>query len=91
MISYKTMAMCSSIEYCNGWNDAVKEIKKNQYVIFIDEELHKNAPEYYPSVGTVGKILAEDEDGYKIQWPEGSTEGDGIWRASDVSVIKLHF
>lgn len=91
MIDYKVMSMCSTIDYCKGWNDAVKEIKKNNYVVFIDEELHRKSPEYYPIVGTIGEILEEDEDGYEIQWPYNSTAKDGIWRVSDESVIKLIF
>lgn len=91
MINHKVMSMCSSIDYCNGWNDAVNEIRDNEYVVFIDGERHNTTPEYYPAVGTVGKILVEDEDGYEIQWPDNSTYGDGIWRVSDESVIKLQF
>lgn len=91
MINRKVMSMCPTIDYCKGWNDAVDEIKNNGYVVFIDKELHDSAPEYYPAIGTVGKIINEDEDGYEIQWPNNSTKGKGIWRASEESIIKLHF
>lgn len=32
MIKRKVMSQCSSIGYCNGWNDAVDEFSKNRYV-----------------------------------------------------------
>ena len=28
MLEYKTMSMCASSDYCQGWNDAVKEIHR---------------------------------------------------------------
>lgn len=90
MINHKVMSMCPNIPYCNGWNDAVDEIKNNKYVVFIDEELYKNMPKYYPPVGTVGKILIENEDGYEIEWFCKNIEKN-FWRTALKSVIKLHF
>jgi hypothetical protein len=28
MLEYKTMSMCASSDYCQGWNDAVKEMPR---------------------------------------------------------------
>ena len=91
MINRKVMSMCVSLDYCKGWNDAVKEIEDNKYVVFINERAHEEMPEYYPKVGTVGKILNRDGDGYRIEWPYGSTSGDSIWFVDCDSVIVLDF
>lgn len=32
MIERKTMSQCSSLEYCNGWNDAVVEFTTARFI-----------------------------------------------------------
>lgn len=36
-------------------------------------------PEYYPSIGTQGKVTKVDEFTLCVQWPQGSTSGDDNW------------
>jgi len=37
-------------------------------------------PVFYPPIGTVGVVVnANDENSLLIQWPEGTTDGDGRW------------
>lgn len=89
MINYKVMSMCPNFDYCKGWNDAVKEIKENNYVVAIDEKINKAFPHLYPIVGTVGKIISDNGEMYEIQWEEGSTSENDIFWAKHESVIKL--
>lgn len=53
---------------------------------------HIDCPEYYPTVGTIGKItgtLDDDPDCY-IQWPKNSTSGnDEHWCSKDdIELVK---
>lgn len=91
MINRKVMSMCVSIDYCKGWNDAVSEIRNNKYVVFTNGELHESDPEYFPAVGTVGKVVEEDWDRYLVEWPEGTTSDDDTWNVGYNNVIVLNF
>lgn len=64
-------------------------------VRFINAKAHKEMPEYYPEVGTIGILVSIDpRDGYwencnfLVQWPKGSTSGCDIWVCS-VSSLEL--
>lgn len=48
-------------------------------VKFTNERWHFIAPEYYPPPGTVGEIIASDDAGIRVHWPERVTIGDGCW------------
>lgn len=42
-------------------------------VRMINENAHRQCPEYYPKVGTIGTVVRECEDGaLLVKWPEGS-------------------
>lgn len=58
-------------------------------VRFINAKAHKEFPEYYPEVGTIGTLtsvkgtdlefLEEGEDDFAVQWPKGSTSSSDLW------------
>lgn len=52
-------------------------------VRFTSYRLHEMDPRYYPPVGTVGEVKFRwrGDDRYFVQWPPGSTDGDGLWSA----------
>lgn len=66
-------------------------------VIFVGEDamrMHRDAPKFYPEVGTVGVVvthtgtlfdglLENDEAACVVQWPEGKTSAPGMWLAFD--------
>lgn len=59
-------------------------------VRFINAAAHKESPEYYPEVGTIGVIVPVEGtdferlvDDFAIQWPKGSTEFIGVGTRGD--------
>ena len=55
-------------------------MKAGDKVRFMDAEWHERAPEYYPPVRTVGVVCETTHSGsLRVQWPEGSTAGKGLW------------
>ncbi len=45
MVDRKVMSQCISVDYCNGWNDAVKAIEEEQNAPFtIDDLIETNEP-----------------------------------------------
>lgn len=62
-----------------------KKFKVGDSVRYIGKD-HLDCPEYYPAIGTVGKItgtLDDDPDCY-VQWPKNSTGGnDEHWCSKD--------
>lgn len=43
-------------------------------------EYHREMPEFYPEIGTIGTVVKEDGDiGWYIQWPKGSTSRKDCW------------
>lgn len=62
-----------------------KKFKVGDKVRYIGKD-HLDCPEYYPAIGTVGKItgtLNDDPDCY-VQWPKNSTGGnDEHWCSKD--------
>ncbi len=59
-----------------------RTFKKGDKVIFNDAELHRNNPEYFPAVGTVGIITMVDEETAEVSWHKGSTSKHDIWWAA---------
>ena len=59
---------------------------------------HKSMPEYYPPIGVVGvvtwsqlgKFVRPNTTTCWVKWPEGTTEGNGIWcvNNADIEVVR---
>lgn len=64
-------------------------IKVGDKVRFTNKKKHDTNPEYYPGPGRTGVVLAVDQHTAMIQWPAGTTSGDGIWRADFADLVKL--
>lgn len=52
----------------------VKDCKIGMKVRFIGEIEHKECPEFYPEVGTVGEIVEFSGERLLVKWPEGTVE-----------------
>lgn len=91
MINHKVMSMCPNVAYCNGWNDAVDEIRSNEYVVFIDEDTYEKNSDFYPPIGTVGKIISDNDGFYTVEWPEDKVKYNQTYLVAHSLVIKLHF
>lgn len=65
-----------------------KTIKIGDKVRFVDRKAHKQTPEYYPSVGTIGTVVMDEcnPKDWKIQWPKGTTSGDDRWYCGEKSI-----
>lgn len=58
-------------------------VKKGDFVRYIDEEMHKKEPEYYPAKDMAGKVIRVCSDQTcNIQWPKGSTSSNDKWYAA---------
>ena len=55
--------------------------KVGDRVRFTSEDLHRESPEWYPKVGTVGVVIraSDTDDGLLVRWPNGTTAADGRW------------
>ena len=52
---------------------------------------HREMPEFYPEIGTIGTVVKEDEDtDWRIQWPKGSTSGKDYWycNENDIELVE---
>ena len=56
-------------------------------VVFVAEEKHKEYPQYYPKVGTVGTVTINYKKSVEVKWEKGSTSKDDTWLADYISVI----
>ena len=56
-----------------------KNLKVGDMVIFCDGKSHRDYPEYYPPIGTVGVIQGCECGDYLIQWPDGTTSLEDKW------------
>lgn len=53
-------------------------------------EIHNKYPQYYPPIGTVGKVLGQGvKDSVYVQWSKGSTSLDDKWYAPIYTLRKL--
>lgn len=60
-----------------------KKFKVGDKVRYIGKD-HKEMPEFYPEIGTVGTIMKKSGDtNWYIQWPKGSTVGNDRWWATN--------
>lgn len=57
------------------WFPATKDnVKVGSKIRFVNEQLHKKRPQYFPCKGTVGEVKTVYKDGlYDVQWPKGTT------------------
>lgn len=63
----------------------MSKFKVGDKVIAISKQAHKDDPESYPKVGTIGYVQ-EAEGGsklYKVQWQFGSTSCNDLWYARE--------
>lgn len=60
---------------------ALEECKVGMKVRFIDADTHKENPEYFPVIGTVGEVVGIEGYIAKVQWPKGSTSEKDCWYA----------
>ena len=59
-----------------------REIKAGDWVMYTDADSHRTMPRWYPAVGTVGRVVHVGPDTALVQWPAGSTSGNGCWSAN---------
>lgn len=66
-----------------------REIKVGDRVRYIAEDsVEDKESGFYPPKGTIGTVLwvGSDSDRCHIQWPMGTTKGDGCWYTEKESV-----
>ncbi len=56
-------------------------LKRGDKVVFLNTEAHRQCPRWYPPAGTVGRVLVVSTGTARIQWPLGTTGGEGRWCA----------
>jgi hypothetical protein len=76
----------------NGhWVPATRDnVKKGDKVRFVNEQLHKKHPQYFPCKGTVGEVRTVCKDGLcDVQWPKGTTSDMDWWvtKCEDLEVL----
>lgn len=67
-----------------------KKFKVGDKVRYIGKD-HKEMPEFYPEIGTVGTLVKESEDtDWYIQWTKGSTSGKDCWYCdeNDIELVE---
>ena len=72
------------------WVPATKDnVKVGSKVRMIGEEAHKDNPQWFPNVGTVGTVTEARFHTHLIQWPKGSTSGTDEWYCDDTRLEVL--
>ena len=62
------------------WFPATKDnVKVGSKVRMINKEVHKNYPQWFPAVGTVGIVRKLDYINCEVQWPYGTTSWQDKW------------
>ena len=62
------------------WVPATRDnIKVGSKVKMIDETDHRDIPDWFPDVGTIGTVTEVGFPTCLIQWPKGSTSGKDEW------------
>lgn len=73
------------------WVPATRDnVKIGSKVRFVNEQLHKKRPQYFPCKGTVGEVKTVCKDGLcDVQWPKGTTSDMDWWVAKweDLEVL----
>ena len=62
--------------------------KVGDRVRFLDSERFEAIPQCYPAPGTIGRVVDAITPMCIVQWPEGSTSGQGRWFC-DVDALEL--
>ena len=66
------------------WVSATTDnVKVGSKVRMIDEEGHRNNPQWFPNVGTVGTVTEVGFHIHLVQWPEGTTSETDKWYCDD--------
>lgn len=60
---------------------------KKEYVVFINKELHKEYPDWFPYPGTIGKIIEMGTSSYLVDWGIGGGTKSGPWWAGANDII----
>lgn len=72
------------------WVPATKDnVKVGSKVRMIDEESHRNNPQWFPVVETVGIVTNAGFHTHLIQWPKGSTSEKDEWYCDDTHLEVL--
>ena len=72
------------------WVPATKEnVQVGSKVRITDGKSHKDNPQWFPDVGTVGIVKEAGFHTCFIQWPEGSTSGKDEWYCDDTRLEVL--
>lgn len=64
-------------------------VKIGSKVRMTDREGHRNNPQWFPDVGTVGIVMEVGFHTHLIQWPEGSTSERNRWYCDDTRLEVL--
>ena len=72
------------------WVPATKDnVKIGSKVRMIEETAHKDNPQWFPDVGTVGTVTEVGVHTHLIQWPKGTTSGTDEWYCDDTRLEVL--
>lgn len=72
------------------WVPATEDnIKVGSKVRITDGKAHKDNPQWFPEVGTVGTVMEVGSHTHFIQWPEGSTSERDRWYCDDTRLEVL--
>ena len=72
------------------WVPATEEnVQVGSKVRITDGKSHKDNPQWFPDVGTVGIVKEAGFHTCFIQWPEGSTSGKDEWYCDDTRLEVL--
>lgn len=72
------------------WVPATKDnVKVGSKVRVIEETAHKDNPQWFPNVGTVGTITEVGFHIHLVQWPEGTTSRTDEWYCDDTRLEVL--
>lgn len=67
----------------------ISDITINSEIIFNSSKLHEEEPDFFPTLGTIGKVIGIYTNGCYVQWPTGSTSDDDIWCVDYADIISL--
>lgn len=72
------------------WVPATKDdVKVGSKVRVIEETAHKDNPQWFPNVGTVGTVTEVGFHTHLVQWPEGTTSETDEWYCDDTRLEVL--
>ena len=72
------------------WVPATRDnVKVGSKVRMIEETAHKDNPQWFPNVGTVGTVTEVGFHTHLVQWPEGTTSETDEWYCDDTRLEVL--